>query len=129
MGKLKTERAEFKTSKSVQEIANILRQASYQMKADVEQIGNNDPLGGFGEQPDLAVAFSGRLGLLGGLKHFRGNAANDIWGVQIYVYDTGNERGVELVALGEGSALGMFGGGLNLGASREHMEKLLNMLR
>jgi len=129
MAKLKTERAEFKTSKSVQEIADILRQASYQMNAQVEQIGNNDPLGGFGEQPDLAVVFSGRLGFFGSFKHHRGNSALDIWGVQIYVYDRGNERGVELVALGEGGAFGVRGGGLNLGASREHMETLLSMLR
>lgn len=127
MGKLRTESAEFKTSKSLQEIADILRRASYEMKAEVEQIGNNDPLGGFGNQPDLAVAFCGRLGLFGSFKHYRLNSSNDIWGVQIFVYEMGNERGVELVALGESAS--MFNGALNLGASKEHMEKLLSMLR
>ncbi len=129
MGKLRTESAEFKTSKSLQEIADTLRRASYEMKAEVEQIGNNDPLGGFGNQPDLAVAFCGRLGLIGGVKHFRLNCAYDIWGVQIFVYDMGNERGVELVARGEGGKRFSTACTLSWGASRVHIEKLLSMLR
>ena len=128
MAKLQTESAEFKTQKSLQELTQILRRAANQLDAQVQAIRDDDPLGGFDLQPNLAVALSGKIGFLGGLKHFRNGSAHDTWGVQVYVYDKGVERQVELIAVGE---TGMFRelGALNLAASKERLETILSMLR
>jgi hypothetical protein len=134
MANIKTEQVEFKTQKSVQQISNVLRQAADQLKANIEKIIDDDPLGGFDDDlpSAIAVVFSGRLSMIGGLKHFRPGSANNIWGVQVYVYDTKDEREVVLIALGQGvlaNGLNSNGSGiLNLGASKEKRDAIANML-
>ena len=124
---------ELKTFKSVDEIAEILRNLAYELKADVDEIEMEfNPLDRYtGARPyDLAVVFSGRLGFLGGFKHFRAGAAHDIWGVQIYVQDEGDHRLVLLNALGESGFANWLGakGSLNMGASKEKREKIYQAL-
>lgn len=128
MGKTKTETAEFKTKKSLRDITQIIRQMASQFKANVQPLNDDDPLGGFDEHADLEVVLSGNIGYFEAYKHFRMGAANDIWAVQVYVTDMGDQRDVQLIAMGESNLLG-YAGALNLGASRDRMEKLINALR
>lgn len=139
MAQTKTDSITFKTQKTLGQLADALRQAAQQLKAsDLIKIEDDDPLAGIGQdadQPDIAVALSGKVGFAGGLKHFRAGAANNIWGVQVYVYDLGNERAVELVALGQSvftdawRGRGWNGAGvLNLGASKEKRDQLVQMM-
>ena len=81
----------FKSSKSVQEIADEIKRIAAEVGADIEKI-QSDPLGNYGSSSDIAVVLHGKgRGMLGGL-----------WGVQVYVDDNdGNGSDVELVALGQ----------------------------
>lgn len=100
-GDLKTDAIEFDTQKTVQQITNVLRSVKCQM-----QKLEDDPLAGSdgSPQPVIALLMTGRVGFFEMFKHFV-NGANSEWGVQIIVYDLGNKRHVEMVALGE-SAMG-----------------------
>lgn len=132
MARMKTDSVEFSTRRTVQEIANLLRQAAGETKASIEKIGANDPLGGFDKAAEIEVVLSGQVGFFGGMKHFRPGAANNIWAVQAYVTDTGDSRHIELIALGEGPFTGGLSNGagvLNLGSSKEKREKIEALLR
>lgn len=127
---VKSESITFKTQKSTQELSQLLRQAANQMKARVEPVINDDPLGRYDAQPALSVVLSRRLGFFLNLKYVAGSP-NLVWAVQVYVYEVGAEREVELVALGStlGSTILSQGWGFHLRASRDHMEMLLGILR
>ena len=86
---------EFDTKKSVQRIVTILRSQVCQI-----DMLNADPFGSIGEpEPAVAVLLQGREGL------FKNGVR---WGVQAIVYDLGNKRHIELIALGESGLLAAF---------------------
>ena len=93
---MKTDAIEFDTQKTVQEIANVLRS----QKCDIEQL-TDDPLAGYdsGPTPVLAVLLAGKAKFSDAFKH--PGAGKSEWGVQVVVYEFGNKRHVEMIALGE----------------------------
>lgn len=100
-GDLKTDAIEFDTQKTVQQITGVLRSVKCQM-----QKLEDDPLAGSdgSPQPVLALLMTGKVGFFEMFKHLSGSAHSE-WGVQIIVYDLGNKRHIDMVALGE-SAIG-----------------------
>ncbi len=97
---MKTDAIEFDTLKTVQQITSALRSVKCQM----ERL-NDDPLADVdgGPHPVIAVLMTGRASFSDAFKHY--GAGRSEWGVQVIVYDLGNKRHVELIALGE-SAMG-----------------------
>ncbi len=95
MGSLKTDSVEFTTRKPLKSLTNDLRQAINATKAQVDQL-EDDPLAGDNIQPQVAVLLSGHSLMVG----------TRMWGVQVYLYDLGDRRVGELVALGEGLVAG-----------------------
>lgn len=93
---LKSDQIEFDTQKSIQEITNALR--SFRCSMDRLE---GDPLAGAngGPVPVIEVLMSGKATFVDAFKHF--GAGMSGWGVQVIVYDLGNKRHVELVAVGE----------------------------
>lgn len=121
--KLKTDTIEFDTQKDINQIANALRSFG----GDIEKI-DDDPIA-VGPRADIAVVLSGRVGFIGGFKHFRPGASHNSWGVQVFVHDLGNRRHIELIALGETSFNSKTPYGLlNLGASKEKRDALAQTL-
>lgn len=96
-GDLKTDAIEFDTQKTVQQITGVLRSVKCQM-----QKLEDDPLAGSdgSPQPVVALLMTGKVGFFEKFKHLFNSAASE-WGVQIIVYDLGNKRHIEMVALGE----------------------------
>ena len=131
MARIKTDSTELVTDKSLQQIANGIREAASVLNAQVDEL-NDDTLGKFGDKCDIEVVLSGNVGLFSGLKHFRPGGANNIWGVQVFVSDLGDKRHIELIALGEGVfAGGLFSNGagiLNLGVSKDKRDKIISYL-
>lgn len=134
MSKLKQETAEFTTEKSLQQIVAVIRQFQAKYKAEMETIDSGgDALSAFDgpQDSDIQVVLSARLGMINGLRHFRMGAAQNIWAVQVYVDDMGTARHVTLIALGHGGWDNFVNchGAMNLGASRERMQQLTEMLK
>jgi hypothetical protein len=78
------------TTLSLRDAANIVNAAFAKMKANVESVGvSPNPLDQFDGAADIAAV--GQRATL-----------TDSWTVRVYLYDVGDKRGVELVALGEG---------------------------
>ena len=130
MSKMNADAVELTSQLSLQQIVNGLRQAANDLRADVEEV-ESDALDKFSASPDVQVVFSGAVGFLGGLKHFRPGSANNSWAVQVYVTDLGSQRHIELIALGESVFAGGLGNGmgvLNMGASIEKRDALANYI-
>lgn len=105
----------------LQQIGRILNQAFAQIKADVQQISpSSNPLDSFDGAADIAVAGGGQSLLGGG------------WVVQAFVFDGGDSRHIELVALGDsgfGRAMQGIRNSLSLSKSSEQMAFLADQLR
>lgn len=126
---MKTDSVSFSTTQSVDWIADTLRMLANQLNASVDRIAQ-DNFGGYGTAPgEIEVVMWGHVGLIGGLKHFRPGSANNDWGVQVYVFDQGSRRDIELVALGESAWTISSVGVLNLGASKEKRDIIAQALR
>ncbi|MCI9023462.1 MAG: hypothetical protein HFG92_03310 [Dorea sp.] len=101
--------------KSVQEVADLLRQVSGELGANVDKV-EDDPFGKFGSSEDLAVVLSGEE---------RG-LSRDIWAVHVYVTTASNGCDVELIALGEGLSAGYSGtyysGRIKLASSKKRRD-------
>lgn len=93
---MKTDAIEFDTQKTVQQITSALRTLQCQMNRL-----NDDPLADAdgGPRPVIAVLMAGRASFSDAFKHY--GAGRSEWGVQVIVYDLGNKRHIELIALGE----------------------------
>lgn len=87
-GKMKADTIEFSSRASVQDISVKLDRICLNLDADVYKLEINDPFN-VSIPPDIAVVAQGH-------KAFQG-----AWAVEICVYDRGNDRIVELVALGD----------------------------
>ncbi len=113
----KSDSKTFHTNRDINEVTNLLKQMSAELRADVDKI-EDDPFGKFGSSEDLAVMLSGaERGL-----------SRDVWAVQIYVTATANGCDIELVALGEGLSAGYSGtyytGRIKLAASKKRRDKI-----
>ena len=117
---MKTDTMSFKTTKTLQEISNILRNGASQIKArNVEKL-EDDPFGSFGQAPDIAIGMNGMNPLGFGTRG---------WGIEVYVTDLGNAREVQMVALGDGVRSKMSGGYFfDLGIGKKQRDKLAQML-
>lgn len=117
---MKSDSIQFSTNKSIQECANIIRQAAGKLKANMVKI-NDDPMGGLGgPEPAISVGLEG--------KNILGFGARG-WGVQVFVTDMGNSRAVELIALGDGIMAQMSGGEFfDLGLGKKQRNKIAEML-
>ena len=103
----KVDSIEFSTSKDLQQISLDLRGIANQLRADVDAI-EDDPIPDFGPKPEISVVLSARLGM----KLFgNGGSPNNYWAVQVYVTDLGEERHIELVAIGESATVGIMSQG------------------
>ena len=125
------ESIQFDTKKTVQEIANVLR--SY--RGNMEKL-DSDPLAGIGGGAAEAIAvviWDEVRGLGEMLRHPASKGAS--WAVQVYVYDRGEARHIELVALGKSSgsmwlsgAIGRGNRSYHLGFSKDHRDELAKLL-
>ena len=125
------ESIQFDTRKTVQEIANVLR--SY--GGNMEKL-NSDPLAGIsgGETEAIAIVIWDEVrGFREMMKHPASKGA--AWAVQVYVYEQGEARHIELVALGKSSgsmwlsgAIGRGNRTYHLGFSRDHRDELAKLL-
>ena len=89
---MKTDTIIFKTSKSLADISNGLRTAASKLRANMDS-AQLAPFGYVGIHPaDISVALSGPNFVLGGPRS---------WGVQVLVTDNGDEREVEMIAVGD----------------------------
>lgn len=140
-GNMKTDSIEFDTQKTVQQITGILRS----VKCNMEQL-NDDPLAGAdgGPRPVIAILMAGKASFADAFRHF--GAGKSEWGVQVVVYDLGNKRHIEMVALGESGmgaawkAYSATGGGMfsgygsmanqyfNIRHSKDHRDQIAQML-
>ncbi len=120
-------RAESQSQKSVQDIADIIREFAYSNKAVIKQI-QHDALSEFTQKADIEVYLQGDLGFFGGLKYLRFNSAKDVWALQVFVTDLGTARHIVTIAIGEKSIMPL-DGLCNLKASRAKQEKLLDLLK
>lgn len=93
---MKSDKIEFDTRKTVQEIIDALRT----FNCNIEKVESNDPFGGYGGGygPAISVLMSGRGSALEGFRVVGSSFAE--WGVQVTVDDLGNKRHVQLVAFG-----------------------------
>lgn len=111
----KTDNRTLHTNKNAQEVANLLKQMSGELRANVNKI-EDDPFGKFGTSEDLAIMLSGEE---------RG-LSRDVWVVHVYVTATANGCDVELVALGEGLSAGYSGtyyrGRIKLSSSKKRRD-------
>lgn len=98
-----------------------------------------------GPRPVIAVLMAGKASFGDAFKHF--GVGKSEWGVQVVVYDLGNERHVEMVTLGESGmkqafkAYGATGGRLfsgygamsnayfNIRHSKDHRDQIAQMLK
>lgn len=119
----KSESVVIRSKKSPADVAGIIRQAAYEMKANVDKIAD-DPLGG--AQDDIAVVLSGE----------EKGLSRDVWAVQVYVQKSDSGSDIELVALGEGLSAGysrgytgpVYTGRINMKSSRTRRDILASKL-
>ena len=122
MGKIKTDTVEFTTQRSLRDLTAALRRAIDATKAQVEQL-EDDPLEMMDDiKPQVAVLLSG--------SNFMGGSR--MWGVQVILYDFGNRRAAQLVAIGEGFGAGVMsyytGGYFELRDGKRRRDKILAIL-
>lgn len=104
------------TQRSVQELADRIRDVARELRADIQRI-EDDPMGKYGASYEIAVVLSGRnIDLI-----------QSDWAVQVYVLDDGNERRVELLALSEAAT--MHYGGIKISASRAKCKIIADRLK
>ncbi|HEL2651249.1 TPA: hypothetical protein U1V26_001510 [Streptococcus suis] len=88
---LKENSIELTTKLQVQDIAYILQEICAEWKTTPEAIQSSSAaLAAFDNRADIEVAIHGKAGLF----------SPQLYAVQVYVYDLENERGIEIVALG-----------------------------
>jgi len=121
MGKTKTDSVEFTTKRSLQALSNDLRGAANATKAEVQKL-QQDALSVDEIQPQIAVLLSGS-NFMGGTR---------MWGVQVALYDLGDRRVAELIALGDSLMDGIMsyytGGYFQLSDSKRRRDKILAIL-
>lgn len=122
MGKIKTDTVEFTTQRSLRDLTAALRRAIDATKAQVEQL-EDDPLEMMDDiKPQVAVLLSG--------SNFMGGSR--MWGVQVILYDLGDRRAAQLVAIGEGFGAGVMsyytGGYFELRDGKRRRDKILAIL-
>lgn len=122
MKQMKEEHIQFYTQQSIESLNDRLRKGVQVTKASVDRL-NDDPLGQAHSEEKVAVLLSGH-NFMGGQR---------MWGVQVYLYDFGHRRGVELVALGDkmGSTImnSYYGGGyMQFGDSKKRAARLQQIL-
>ena len=88
LGDMKTDSVQFTSKASVRDLGIRLQQICANLRANTRRLQTDDAFG-VTEAPDIGVLAEG--------KKFMGGA----WAVQILVYDRGNDRFVELIALGD----------------------------
>lgn len=109
---MKTKSVALETQLSVREAANIVNAVFAKMKANVEGIEtSSNPLDQFDGVADIAVV--GQRATL-----------TSIWAVHVYLYDMGENCGVELVALGEGGFTRAFHGVRNTASLTKSVQKM-----
>lgn len=107
----------FKTQKSAQEVADVIRMAAGELDAEIGKI-DEDPLGNFGTAYDVAVVLFGK----------NNDLIRSDWAVQVYA--KGNESNgcdIELVALSQ-QASGTYSG-INIEESRAKSAYIASRLR
>ena len=115
---MKNDAVEFDTSKSLSEISKALNS----FKCEVTQIEKKSLEQYQGTYPKIAVVMVGRATMKDAFQHF--GTGKSEWGVQVFIYDLGRVRHVELIALGESGlrqalyAYGKTGGRLGSGYGR-----------
>lgn len=93
---MKSDSKEFYTRMTVPEIASVLRS----FKCNIQSLTQDALSSAVGEtRGDIEVLMHGKASFLDAAKH--AGAGKSEWAVQVYVYDLGDVRQVELVALGE----------------------------
>ena len=122
MGKIKTDTVEFTTQRSLRDLTEALRRAVSATKAQVEQL-EDDPLEMADDiKPQVAVLLSG--------SNFMGGSR--MWGVQVILYDLGDRRAAQLVAIGEGFGAGVMsyytGSYFELRDGKRRRDKILTIL-
>ena len=122
MGKIKTDIEEFTTRRSLRELSDALRRAISATKAEVEKL-EDDPLDTADDiKPDVQVLLSG--------SNFMGGPR--MWGVQVLLYELGDRRAVQLIAIGEGFGAGVMsyytGGYFELRDGKRRRDKILAIL-
>lgn len=110
---LKTSETSFKTTKSVQEIGRALQNALAHAKAgSIEEIeSSSGALAAFDDRGSIEIVAQGQT-LLSGQ-----------WAVQVYVYDHGESREVQLVALGDGGFTRAWNGAANTASLSTSVKK------
>ena len=89
---MKSDSVQFNTRKTLQQIIQVLNS----FKCEIQSI-QPDPFAQ--DKADIEVVMIGMATMADAAKQFGAGKAQ--WGVQVYVYDMGKYRSVELVALGE----------------------------
>lgn len=124
MGKIKTDSVQFTTQRSLKELNALLRRAVNATKAQVEKLDDDpmDAADGESVAPSLAVLLSG--------SNFMGGSR--LWGVQVFFYEFGDRRIVELVAVGESFGAGVMsyytGGYFQLSDGKRRRERIMAIL-
>lgn len=117
---MKTAERNLRTELSVRELGQCLNDATSRLKASVTKIHDStNPLDSFDRTADIAVAVQGKGKL------------SSAWAVQIYVYDEGDHRKIELIALGDsGFQRAMMGvqSSVSLSKSMEKMDTIVSFL-
>lgn len=99
---MKTDSKQFLTLLTVPEIASVLRT----FKCDMQKLTHDALAGAAGEEiGDIEILMHGQATMIDAFKHT--GAGKSEWAVQVYVYDLGEVRSVELVALGESAVHSM----------------------
>ena len=127
MTRMKMESVKLQTTSTVRQLEEYIRHAANSVNGNMQRISRKERLSDFSTRAAVEVTLYGKVGLLGGLKHLRLGSASDTWGVQIFVYDLGQERRIELIALGEGVGSRLFGA-KNFNASKEKMNDIADIL-
>ncbi len=122
MGKMKQDSVEFTTQRSIRDLTQALRRAINATKAEVEEL-DDDPLDMEDDvKPQVAVLLSG--------SNFMGGSR--MWGVQVVLYDLGDRRVAELIALGDSFGAGVMsyytGGYFELRDGKHRRDKILAIL-
>jgi len=125
---MKSELIEFDTLKTIQQITGALRSFNCSMS----KLEDDDPLASVDgtPQPAIAILMHGKASVSDAFKHY--GAGMSEWGVQVIVYELGNKRHVELIALGEsgmGSAMAGYGNNyVNIRHSKDYRDRIAQML-
>lgn len=123
---LKADAMELVLADSLQDIGRKLQRVAGELKASVNQIqSSSGGLAQFDDHADIEVVFEGTnfMGSFGGGKY---------WAVQVYVFDEGNRRRVELVVVGDSGLSRALKGGKNatsMGAGRAKRDQIITALR